>query len=905
MEITFTLGVAFDSGALRAGAGEIGNITGGPAKLLNWLESQLGLQQPVVSSTSRAIAYRSCLKQCDRPDQFFHDSFSVDPLGVAKALLGWRDSWYLAGWNGQSIGELGSRLEAISEIEVVAIDRVPLCEGQRVQLVLRALDNCTLSLNVVSCDSLESYPAVWRLLLAKLGIIQTNIEYPLAPVETDLGRVQRKLDEGPSAEKLELNGDGTFLVVEAPSRAISSEWMATNFPALEADNETITALLVEGDAAELDISMAIRGLPKLSVSNHSSSRPVMQVLPLALEMLWAPIDPSHLLEFLVHPVGPLPSKIRRPLAEAVASQPGIGGPAWENAIAQILDRVEDEVELPAKAEKKKRDIAESISYWLECEKYSPLPGAPIGVVTERVAAVKDWINQRVAQFHANDELPADLPIYYRATGQADELIAALHELEGQGEKDIDSDLLRRLVHSVRGEGVARPDIRAEVAPDLASMFTLADPAVFVSAIDSVIWWGADDARSIPRYPWSRAELHQLKLGGVELSNLNEVSERRAESWLRPIRSATKKLLFVVHKDAESQHPVFDHLRSVVKDLPTAELLPHVQGQSNTLLDSYCRYERLVAVSLTRKSRVWTLGSEVKIPKRSMESFSSLESFIYGPYMWVLRYPAKIRAGKILNVSDDNMLKGNLAHQAFEDYFTAFPDIASADSVTAKTWMSEYLRGLLPKQGAVLLRPGRAPERERFLSDVVQAIGTLLEHLKQADVVSVEMETELSGGYVGGEITGRLDLLAHKNDGREAIIDIKWGGARYRQAALEQSKYLQLAIYSALHRQSGGGIPAVGYFIIAQGELLVLNDNYFPSARIVEPENGEALGEFWLRFENSWKQRRAQLDKGIIEVNVTGTEPVADLLFDENGLAAFDVFESFSEFGALVGWEENA
>jgi ATP-dependent helicase/nuclease subunit B len=311
------------------------------------------------------------------------------------------------------------------------------------------------------------------------------------------------------------------------------------------------------------------------------------------------------------------------------------------------------------------------------------------------------------------------------------------------------------------------------------------------------------------------------------------------------------------------------------------------------------------VSLPGKSRVWTLGSEVKIPKRSMESFSSLESFVYGPYMWVLRYPAKIRAGKILNVSDDNMLKGNLAHQAFEDYFAAFPDIASADSVTAKTWISEHLRGLLLKQGAVLLRPGRAPERERFLSDVVQAIGILLEHLKQADVVSVEMETELSGGYVGGELTGRLDLLAHKNDGREAIIDIKWGGANYRQKALEQSKYLQLAIYSALHRQSGGGIPAVGYFIIAQGELLVLNDDYFPNAVIVAPENGEPLQEFWARFEQSWRQRRAQLDQGKIEVNVAGTSIVEDLLFDEKGLPSEQTYESFSEFGALVGWEADA
>ena len=82
-------------------------------------------------------------------------------------------------------------------------------------------------------------------------------------------------------------------------------------------------------------------------------------------------------------------------------------------------------------------------------------------------------------------------------------------------------------------------------------------------------------------------------------------------------------------------------------------------------------------------------------------------------------------------------------------------------------------------------------------------------------------------------------------------------------------------------------------------------NYFPNAVIVTPENGESLQEFWARFEQSWKQRRAQLDQGEIEVNVAGTSIVEDLLFDEKGLRSEETYESFSEFGALVGWEADA
>jgi hypothetical protein len=39
-----------------------------------------------------------------------------------------------------------------------------------------------------------------------------------------------------------------------------------------------------------------------------------------------------LLQFLIHPLGPVPGRVRRALAEAVADEPGIGGRAWRQAI---------------------------------------------------------------------------------------------------------------------------------------------------------------------------------------------------------------------------------------------------------------------------------------------------------------------------------------------------------------------------------------------------------------------------------------------------------------------------------------------------------------------------------------------------------------------------------------------
>lgn len=906
MSISFTLGLGFDSGVTRLDSPDFGCINAGPAMLLGWLESQLGFQRPEVSSTARVIAYRACLKKCDHPGQFYHRSFAVDPLGVAKTLLQWRDALYLAGWNGQTLAGASGRLATFAEVEQLARDTVASCEGQRVRAVLERWPSSDLSLQVSSFDALECYPTVWQILLETLGTEWRHATYEFALPESDLGRIQRHLDDEGSEGKLALAGDGTVLVVRAPSRAISAAWLASNYALLCGIKEAASSgLLVEGDASELDVALNARSLPMLSVSGRSASRPVMQVLPLALEMLWEPLDPSRLLEFLAHPVGPIPKIVRLRLAEAVAAEPGMGGDAWKAAIAGAIERAAELADSEKDAAERESSIIDAIGVWLEAEKCSPYPGAPLTNVIARVEALFDWLSQRTAQFSAQVEPPSDLLIYYRAMNQIKELRAALQVLVEQGEALIDADSLRRLVHAVGGEGASRPDVQAQLSPDIAHLATLRDPTACTASVETLIWWAADSARSIPRYPWSKAELSNLRANGVILPNPDQLSEQQAASWLRPVYAAKSRMIIVVHTDAETEHPVFDRLRCIVDALPEAQLLPNIQGRSDRLLDPFASYQRTELARLPVKSRVWQLEDSVEIPKRDVESFSSLESYIYGPYMWVLRYPAKIREGKILSVSDQNMLKGVLAHKAFEDYFMMFPDITIATAERAKVWVTQHLRNLLPIQGAVLLKPGRAPERERFILNVSNAIAALVSHLKSAGVANVEMEGQFDGRYVGGDLGGRVDLVARKADGSVAIVDIKWGGAAYRQAALEDSKYLQLAIYSSLFKQSCKITPAVGYFIIDKSQMLVLDNDFFPTATIVKPKNGETLQEFWVRFEYSWSERRAQLDRGMIEVNCSGTEPMDEFLLGEKALPNETTYESFSEFGAVVGWEEGA
>ena len=309
--------------------------------------------------------------------------------------------------------------------------------------------------------------------------------------------------------------------------------------------------------------------------------------------------------------------------------------------------------------------------------------------------------------------------------------------------------------------------------------------------------------------------------------------------------------------------------------------------------------------LPERTRQWRLGDDVALPKRETESYSSLESFIYGPYLWVLRYLARLRAGALLALSDEGRLKGNLAHRLFEHYFIEHPDIPTLDVHAIAPWCTQQLPNLLNTEGASLWLPGKAAERERFITDATAALQRLVEHLQSADVVSVAMETQAQGRFVGGDLTGSLDLLARCRNGQEAVIDIKWGGLNYRREALQKSHYLQLALYAKLREAQTHRLPAVGYYVINRCALLMLDTDRFPQAESIRPDNGETLLEFWRRFELSWKQRRGQLDRGQIEVAVSGTDPDDGPDWDAHCLPLFEKFESFSEFEALVGWEQDA
>jgi hypothetical protein len=715
--VRFRIGKELDRGVCRAPESALGAVTTGCLGLLGWLESQLGLEAPAVSFTARMVPYLGCLRERDSADAFFHRSLQRDEFGVAARLLQWRDTWFEAGWDGDGFDvDASRRLRELGTVEDSATDRVPPGPGQRVQRVLRALENTGLDVAIELLDPPDVFPKAWRRLFERLGASHAiHVPEPRCDGESDLARLQRALvADGKLDDKLQLTGDGTVIVLRDGSPQLSAPWVA-RFVHRQLEGTGEVAVLVGDHGATLDDALADAGHPRLGFSDASFWRPAFQVLPLALELIWEPLDPGILLQFLTHPMGPIPRHVREPLARIVAKQPGIGGDGWTKAVDDALAAAVRDLDADAAADRRKEE-AEKIEFWLMNERVDPRAGAGIELLRQRVRRVSDWLG--AAANAQEDETRA--AVYRAALGQSDDLLRTLDRLGQSGTTNLNRESLRRLVEAVRGTGTSRPGRPRQCAAGEPQLMRADTPAAFLAAVDTVVWWGCDDERMPGAYPWSTSEIAALGHCGVELVPVNTQLEWQAQSWLRPVLAARKRLALVLHDNAETHHPIFDQVLAIATGWTEERVDRLMRDPALLPLPEALPATRPIAArDIPRKQRWWQLPANVQLPARDSESFTSLEKFLYGPHQWVLDYQARIRPGALAELTEGATLKGLLAHKLFENFFDRHADIAAIDGEVAARWARARMRTLIAEKGAVLLAPGRQGEREYFIEMAVR------------------------------------------------------------------------------------------------------------------------------------------------------------------------------------------
>lgn len=887
------VGLLLDGHRGHADVNELDALTTGPLGLLNVLETQLGLLRQEPSGADRVLQFRELLKKLDGPERFYHQSFAVDELGTASTLLAWRDQWHLHGWKqGQvhggtddEINPLGSassrRLRDMADLEAHAHDKLAPGIGERLALVDDALTRLPARISHLRLlEPLSWWPLAWQKVLRHLSPLEPSQSVGSAAPGTLLGDLQRALLDNDTGSRLRWRDDGSLKVFQAETGWLAARGLT---PLLTRDPQD--TLLCAPDVGVLDEVLVAAHLPRQGFKEPSALRPALQVLPLVLGQMWAPLDLYGLLQFLTHPICPVPRVARLRLSEMLARSPGIGhGPAWDKTMSQIETDCE-------KDGRDWADVRERIAFWVEHERHDPVQGAPLKLLTDRLQALAQYLKGRL-----KDPDPARQLAFNSGLSQTLTVQRALQALALQGETRISAQSLQTLLAQATAQGGANPLL----APQVGSCRTVTHPGAATEAVDQVLWWQMKAPALVGAYPWSRAEIADLRSAGIELPDMTDMLAREAWHWLRPILTARARLVLVLPPQGEEAHPVWLRIESLFEKGHG----PRIQPMEALLTDT--ALQPVAHQPLPARRRWWGLPADVAIPRREKESFSSLESFLFNPFLWVLKYPARLSPSSILDVSDGVLLYGNLSHHLVERYVQRSDALTMSDQAFGQ-WFDPEFDALVAQEGAVLLMPGRQEELASLRRKLKVALQQLRQQCQAAGVVSITAEEKLEGQFSGGAIGGSSDLLVTREDGQQAIIDMKWGSTTYENK-LAQNRHLQLVFYGEIVRQRTGHWPHLAYFSLSRGELLSIDQQFFPQARVVRQKDEvahEGPAHLWQRFLVSWQWRRQQLDQGQIEVVLSEDEDISpEEAPPEDGLAPEVLNLAYNDYLTLAGWGDD-
>jgi hypothetical protein len=854
----------------------LNEITVGTNGMLGILETQLGLLADLVPQTQRVVQYLDCLKRCDHAKRFYHKSLEVDELGTAAMLLAWRDQWHLHGWSGE-IDSTSGRLADMADVECVAINKVSPSEGERLAAIRQVMERRKPAISKVALVSpLATFPKRWQQVLSGLPTEISQIDAQqgklfLHAVQARLRRAQAG-DTFEDDDRLSFKADGSVVVVRAETRLLVSRWLAERLSQGVQDGVLVAA----DSAALLDNILVSAGQSRHGMSDSSAYRPALQLLPMALALLWAPLDFNVLIAFLSHPISPVRSYARRKLAGKLAAQPGIGGDEWDKVLLEITEHYGDEADV----------VGKQIKTWIDHPRFEQNSGVPVAEVMIRAKNLAHYFHVRLI-----DPDEAKRASWQAGFSQTSGFIGALELLQQSGVTVIRQRQLQKLLTQATARGSVNPKLVAEVG----SLSVVSDPAALIEPFDQVFWWQPVMPGTAKSYPWSVSELKVLSDSGVDLPDIRDVLDHTAGDWLKPVFAAREQLTIILPPRDMEVHPAWQMIESLVADIPEHALEQIFKGNSYDTQSSAI----VLHAPLPEAKRWWQLPENISVPRREHESYSSLELFLFNPYQWLLRYPAGLKASNLLSVSDGFLLDGQLAHAVVERFF-ALPNSLGMPEAEVLGWFDATFHQVVETQGAVLLMDGRRSDYEGLRYRLRRALTRLLAQMKAADVVTVQPELELNGSYPGGAILGYADLVLTNSREQQAIVDMKWGGTKKYSAKLAENSHLQLGIYAEMLRQKTGAWPDVGYYVLSEAKLLTQHDHYFPESGVVISKINESTPHLWERFTQTYAWRNELLKQGAIEVVLESTVPEDEFNSPEDGLAPEYLNPNYNDYLILAG-----
>ena len=883
-------GWSLDGAAWADGAGATGSVRLGPRGLLQLLQTRLALTRPSVDPAVRIAQYGRAIAAVDHP--WPRDSFAVDPWATAAAMLGWRDAAVTAGARLHPAPGLPPRVEALCAIEKAAELSPGAADDLQELVTLLAESPWPLGIDQLLChEDPASLPGLWPRLLELLGSCGVEV----APVGgTPTGRPELVL----------LEAEDEWTAAETAARFLTGR-----------EGRSVHVLATE-DTILLDQELRRRGQPALGVAGASADRTSLQILPLYLSIAIAPVDVQQLGAFLDlrvldapesdrEPISLVPSRVRRRFLDALAAEPGTGGPAWRAVLSELADD-------PAALE-----IAQAVSELVTD------PISPDQLTPARLRTATAWLGQRLRALGQGD------PGLVRAGAHLQTFLAVLETLGGDhvlGERE-----LSQVLESSGGRA-ASPFARPEASGERS---TCTRPAQLRGKGEDVLWWGADRQDARTGVTWDAVEIEALAGLGARVLDPAALAALETDAGLRALRGAGRVIVVRTRsreEQATAPHSLLAHLaaeRAEPGEDVAAVLARHrmdprsAVGATGWELAGSRRDLSVPALEapprppqdLTRR-----VGPAPHLLPRSL-SYSQAENLLGCRQKWTYRTGLGIRPASVASVPSGNQMIGTLVHAVVEELVTAR---AGRGGVPSQAEITEMLDRLVPQLASELLLPGREVELTTMRETAVRSLVEFFARLSEAGLVITEVESRfeeplrlhLERGEVEVPFTGSRDVLAEDAEGRPTVIDLKWTSAAKKYPELfDAGEALQLASYAW---SLDDPRTDVGYFLLKQGEFVSANPALDPHGRPTLDiarawgttvsgitEALDAIGEGTVSARSGQILRDAGQDLGTPRTDAKKTYAAAQETARAEGGIVVDARCDFCDFSLLCGLRGDA
>lgn len=878
--------------------------------MLSQLCLRLGLPTRFPALALRIAHYMVALRSADDNDQFYSRSFKTDSWGTAKALLRLRDELVANGWNLGSVNlihKMPARLKTLACVEAIA-GRNVICLTDMINPILTRLETVEEvgieSIRIV--DELSILPPVWQKLISALegrGVqiicsssdIGSNTNNALS---TDVQKLAAFLGNN---KLTQLSGDGTLVILESDDEVQAADFVSALLLRLSSSDDDV--VIIRGDSTSfLDHILRQRNLPVLGGVEKSSLRGYMQLLPLALELLWEPFDPSRLLELLTLPSGPIPPSIARHFVYALKIQPGIAGDAWDNAWQLTREEL---VKWEANAEEdsvcSSSDIGSETNTtptpparillresffrsWLEPSRCDPQKGVPSAVVIQVCELVKSHAYLRLNSMNGKIS-ESQIQVFLRTAVFAETLSESI---KASGSELITRSQLVRIMESAAGEGYT-PD-----TPEASTWTPVDHPGQIIGPADLILWWGfvSNENHGVTT-AWSKEEIDFLKKQEVYLDSPQNAIVREAKSWYRPLAASARRLILVKPRTVAGRtvaaHPFYHEVAALIEATPYAVRARVVQQAHDIysqavseIADHKIECHPLSKRALPGARPVWNITASNM--SRLSENATSLERLLACPMSWLFEHNKKFRFGNLLSVSAGEQLSGNLAHAVFAAVFSheeilEKPEEAMASTEIIERLAAKYFEELCPKIAAPLLLPGNSLERQKLKRAIIDASGNLASLIREAGFSKIQCETDYERDVGGIVLRGRADMVLSHPDNYDYIIDLKWTRrALKRRREISEGRAIQLAIYASLLKNSFTLETKGGYYLIGQRQLYSAAQSPFPVHTFVD---GPTLEQTFEVLLENYKNHMKLLNSGTIYA--TGFTDITPAAPDESGI----------------------